>query len=130
MFGLPPRRCSPACGSHPMEPYPASSVADPRDPFPFRWPPHGIESSHHDQGSGSSDALLLTFLPRKRLLPPAHRRRELLAEVLRLVELTDLDLDVPVPVLDRPALHPLQRLFARSHPNDRVAGDELLALGE
>ena len=52
-----------------------------------------------------------------------------LAEVLKLEELADLDLAVPVMRLRAP-LHPLDRFGLVLHLDDPVAGDQLLGLGE
>src|SRR5688572_32744246 len=71
-------------------------------------------------------------------LPPLHLLAQLLvvlhrvavAEVRQLVERPQLDLDVLLVAERRPPLRPLDRLLLRADLDDRVAGDELLRLGE
>src|SRR6266480_4708183 len=57
----------------------------------------------------------------------AQLRRQLLAEVVGLEDLAQLDLDAAV---ERRSLEPLDRLLARRALPDPVAGDDLLGLGE
>src|SRR5262249_17303485 len=57
----------------------------------------------------------------------AQLRRELLAEVVGLEDLAQLDLDTAV---ERRSLEPLDRLLARRALPDPVACDDLLGLGE
>src|SRR4051794_27014595 len=76
--------------------------------------------------------LQLRRLRPQALLLLAELRRELVAEVLGLEDLADLDvgaLSLPRTRTRHP-LHPLDRLFLRLDLDDPEAGDQLLGLGE
>src|SRR5690606_25843664 len=59
----------------------------------------------------------------------AHLRRVILAEILRLDHLTDLDLRIPQHRI-RAAAYPFHRLVHRTYLPDPVAGDQLLRFGK
>src|SRR5918992_5298956 len=72
---------------------------------------------------GNYPVLLAAELLPERVLPLSPLT---LRKVIRLGHLPDLDLRV----VDRAALHPLDRLIERLHLQNPEAGDELLRLGE
>jgi hypothetical protein len=77
-------------------------------------------------GEVERSALSSSRLPEKLLVPPLLPS----PEIRRLVQLAQLELDLAVAVDRRPLPQPLERLRLRADLDDRVAGDELLRLGE
>src|SRR5690348_18431480 len=78
------------------------------------------------RGRGERSGVPLSLLAQQLLVPP----RRTGAEILRLVELAQLELDLAISVEHRPFPQPLERFLLRAHLDDRVAGHELLRLGK
>src|SRR5688500_470309 len=80
--------------------------------------------------TGASRALRpLDFCPQA-LLPCAKLRSELLAEILRLVDRSDLDLRFLTGHRIRATLHPFDRFLDRLHLPNPEASNELLGFGK
>ena len=82
----------------------------------------------HPPGTDQS-ALALILRPRFYLAKTCHRLAG--TEVVQLEQSANFDFALPaVDGRDRKPLGPIDRLFLRLYLNDRIAGDELLGLGE